>query len=103
MDDQLPDEHLFSISTISPWFADIANYLVAGRLPPNISFRERSRIIKKSAPLTWIGGNNFKLGPDQILRRCVRAEEVFDILSACHDDSCGGHFAAKRIAYNFLQ
>ena len=30
VDDQLPDEHLFSVSTLSPWFADIANYLVAG-------------------------------------------------------------------------
>ena len=30
VDDQLPDEHLFAISTLSPWFADIANYLVVG-------------------------------------------------------------------------
>ena len=28
VDDQLPDEHLFAISVLSPWFADIANYLV---------------------------------------------------------------------------
>ena len=39
VDDQLPDEHLFSMSALSPWFADISNYLVDGRLPPNISFR----------------------------------------------------------------
>ena len=25
VDDQLPDEHLFSISSLSPWFDDIAN------------------------------------------------------------------------------
>eukprot|EP00253_Pinus_taeda_P008680 PITA_08680 len=29
VDDQMPDEHLFSISVLSPWFADIANYLVS--------------------------------------------------------------------------
>ena len=99
VDDQLLDEHLFSISALSPWFADIAKYLVAGRLPPNLSFKERSRIVIKSAPFTWIGGKFFKLGPDQILRRCVREEEVFDILSTCHDNPCGGHFVAKRNSY----
>ena len=52
VDDQLPDEHLFAISTLSPWFADIASYLVAGRLPPNFSFKERSKIIRKSVPFT---------------------------------------------------
>ena len=52
VDDQLPDEKLFAISALSPWLANIANYLVAGRLPPNISFRERSRIIRKSTPFT---------------------------------------------------
>ena len=26
VDDQLPDEHLFAISFLSSWFADIANY-----------------------------------------------------------------------------
>ena len=29
VDDQLPYEHLFAISVLSPWFADIANYLVS--------------------------------------------------------------------------
>ena len=103
VDDQLPDEHLFSISALSPWFVDIANYLVARKLPPNLSFKERSRVIRKSAPFTWIGGNIFKLGPDQILRRCVREEEVFDILSKCHDSPCGGHFVVKRNSYKFFQ
>jgi len=29
VDDQMPDEYLFAISVLSPWFADIANYLVS--------------------------------------------------------------------------
>ena len=74
VDDQLPDEHKFAISTLSPWFYDIADYLVAGKFPPNLSFKEKSMIIKKNTPFTWIGGNLFKLGPDQILRICVKEE-----------------------------
>eukprot|EP00253_Pinus_taeda_P031587 PITA_31587 len=103
VDDQMPDEHLFAISVLSPWFADIANYLVSAQFPPHLSSREKSKIIRKSASFTWIGGNLFKLGPDQILRRCVREEEVFDILLTCHDGPCGGHFAAKRTAFKILQ
>jgi hypothetical protein len=28
VDDDFPDENLFSISTYTPWYADVANYLV---------------------------------------------------------------------------
>jgi len=56
VDDQLPDEHLFVISVLSPWFADIENYLISPQFPPNLSFNEKSRIIRKGAPFTWIVG-----------------------------------------------
>ena len=97
------DEHLFAISVLFPWFADIANYLVSAQFPPHLSSKEKSKIVRKSAPFTWIGGNLFKLGPDQILRRCVREEEVFNILLTCHDGPCGGHFVAKKTTFKILQ
>eukprot|EP00253_Pinus_taeda_P030312 PITA_30312 len=103
VDDQMPDEHLFSLLVLSPWFVDIANYLVLAQFPPHLSSKEKSKIVRKSAPFTWIRGNLFKLGPDQILRRCVREEEVFDILLTCHDGPCGGHFAGKRTTFKILQ
>eukprot|EP00253_Pinus_taeda_P005342 PITA_05342 len=103
LDDQMPDEHIFSISTFSPWFADIANYLVSTQFPPHLSSKEKSKIVRKSAPFTWIGGNIFKLGPNQILRRCIRQKEDFDILLTCHDGPCEGHFVAKRTAFKILQ
>eukprot|EP00253_Pinus_taeda_P025640 PITA_25640 len=102
VDDQMLDEHMFSISILSPWFADIANYLVSAQFPPYLSSKEKRKIVRKSAPFTWIGGNLFKIGSDQILRRCVREEEVFDILLTCHDGPCGGHFAAKSTAFKIL-
>eukprot|EP00253_Pinus_taeda_P029343 PITA_29343 len=103
VDDQMPDEQLFSISILSPWFADIANYLVSAQFPPHLSSKEKSKIVRKRTPFNWIRGNIFKLGLDQILRRCAREEEVFDILLTCHDGPCGGHFAAKRTAFKILQ
>jgi len=64
VDDQLPDEHLFPISFLSPWFANIENYLVSAQFLPTFSAKEKSKIIRKSTPFTWIGSNLFKLGPD---------------------------------------
>eukprot|EP00253_Pinus_taeda_P001485 PITA_01485 len=89
VDDQMPDQNLFSISLLSPWFADIANYFVSTQFPPHLSSKEKRMIVRKSAPFTWFGGNLFKLGPYQILRRCVREEEVFEILLTYHDGPFG--------------
>lgn len=57
----------------------------------------------EECPFTSMGGNLFILGPYQLLRICVREEEVFDVLSACHDGPCRGHSVAKSIAFNVLQ
>eukprot|EP00253_Pinus_taeda_P007507 PITA_07507 len=37
-----------------------------------------------------------------IIRRCVRNDEVLDILKSCHDEPCGGHFAVKRTTFKVL-
>eukprot|EP00253_Pinus_taeda_P003270 PITA_03270 len=103
VDDQMPDERLFAISILPPWIANISNYLVSAQFPPHLSSKEKSKIVRKSAPFTWTGGNLFKPGLDQILRHCVRDEEVFDILLTCHNGPCGGHFSAKRTALKILQ
>lgn len=52
VDDKLSDEHLFSILVLSPWFSNIANYLVSTQFPPNLSSKEKSKIVRKSTPFT---------------------------------------------------
>ena len=39
--DEFPKEHLFSISTHTPWFTDIANYLATGEFPQHLSSKEK--------------------------------------------------------------
>ena len=80
----------------------IANYLVIGKLLPHLFPSERRKIIQESAHYSWISNELFKTGPDFVIRRCVREDEIPDILKACHDEPCGGHFADKRIAYKIL-
>ena len=43
VEDSFPDEHLFALSAHSPWYADVANYLVAGKLPPYMSKQEKRK------------------------------------------------------------
>ncbi|RVW72107.1 Transposon Ty3-I Gag-Pol polyprotein [Vitis vinifera] len=58
---------------VAPWYAHIANYLVTIEVP------------------------------NQIIRKCVPEEEQQGILSHCHENACGGHFASQKIAMRILQ
>jgi len=102
VEDKFPDEYLFAVTTKTPWYADIANYLVTGQLPPHLFPSEKRKIIQESSKYSWISNEYYKTGPDLVIRRCVREDEIPDILKACHDEPCGGHFADKRTAYKIL-
>jgi len=45
VDDSFPDEHLFSLSINTPWFADMENYLATRKLPSHFSPHEKRKII----------------------------------------------------------
>ena len=45
VEDKFSDEYLFEATTKNPWFADMANYLVTGKLPPHLFPRESRKII----------------------------------------------------------
>jgi len=64
--------------------------------------REQRKIIQISARYSWITNELYKTGPDLMIRKCVREDEMPEILKACHDELCGGHFADKMIAYKIL-
>ena len=37
------------------------------------------------------------------IRRGIWEDEIYDILQACHDEPCGGHFADCRMGHKVLQ
>jgi hypothetical protein len=45
VEDQFPDEHLFTVTIKTPWYTDVANYLAVGKLLPHLSSRERKLIV----------------------------------------------------------
>eukprot|EP00253_Pinus_taeda_P020885 PITA_20885 len=96
IDDQLLDEHLFTISVLSPWFADIEKYLVSAQFPPKFSSKEKSKIVRKSTPFTWIRGNFFKIGPNQILRRELVTNQGSQFTSNVIEDLLSQHKIKHR-------
>ena len=37
------------------------------------------------------------------IRRCIQEDEIYDIMRACHDEPCGGHFSDRRMGHKVLQ
>lgn len=88
-DDIFLYENLFVVYINTPWFADMENYMETWRFPHHFTYKQESRIIRKSAYFSWIKGYLLKLGLDHVLRRCIREDETYDILHACHNASLG--------------
>jgi hypothetical protein len=81
----------------------VENYLGVGKLPAHLSSRERKLIVRRSARFTWISGYLFHIGDDIQIGKCVRDDEIYDILKEIHDDPCGGNFADRRTRHKILQ
>ena len=77
--------------------------MVARKLLTHLSKREKRKIIQQSARYCWIDGHIFYTGVDLEIRRCVKEDEVFHFLKACHDEPCGVHFVDKRTGHKVLR
>ena len=93
--DSFPGEPLFPLVAQDPWYIDIANYLTIGKMPIYFSAQARKLLVEKSFNYSWIIGFMFYTGPEQVMHRCLREDETYNVLMACHDEPCGGHFVAK--------
>jgi hypothetical protein len=96
IDDSFPDAHLFNVEIILAEYADVIHYLSTSTFPSDYSDKQKQRLAHKALPYTLIAQILYKKGKDGILRRCINPSEVELILQGCHDDVCGGHFAAQK-------
>jgi hypothetical protein len=55
-----------------------------------------------AANFSLIVGQLYKMGPDEILRRCVMETERSLILAEAHEGITGGHYAGKATAQKVL-
>ncbi|KAH9671201.1 hypothetical protein KPL70_017267 [Citrus sinensis] len=102
LNESFPDEQLMSVEVL-PWYADIVNYLVTGKLPEHWTKQDKAKFFAEIKNFFWDDPYLFKYCADQIVRRCVPKSEIQNILSFCHEQACGGHFSAKKTATKVLQ
>ncbi|KAC9586115.1 hypothetical protein E3N88_45596 [Mikania micrantha] len=101
INESFPDEYLLTVSKL-PWFADIVNYLAAGVLPDHWTKRKRQQFLAQVRYYIWDEPDLFKVGSDQIIRRCIPEEEVQEVLSLTHASACGGHFSGQKTGHRVL-
>ncbi|RVW47629.1 Retrovirus-related Pol polyprotein from transposon opus [Vitis vinifera] len=65
--------------------------------------QDRKHFFAKIHAYYWEEPFLFKYCADQIIRKCVPEEEQQGILSHCHENACGGHFASQKTAMKVLQ
>ncbi|XP_012854384.1 PREDICTED: uncharacterized protein LOC105973888 [Erythranthe guttata] len=101
--ESFPDEQLLAISTHTPWYADVANFLASGIIPDDLSYHQKKKFLHDSRFYLWDEPLLFRTGPDRVIRRCVPETEVREILTHCHSSPCGGHHGESRTAAKVLQ
>ncbi|CAM8907941.1 unnamed protein product [Rhodiola kirilowii] len=61
-----------------------------------MKLKHDSRFYVWDDPYLW------KIGVDQLLRRCIPDIEIASVVSFCHEHACGGHFGPRRTARKIL-
>ncbi|XP_057487288.1 uncharacterized protein LOC130773354 [Actinidia eriantha] len=107
INEHFPDEQLFYAHTVTqfmtPWYADIANYLATGKIPSHWSSIDRKKFFRHVRYFSWEDPYLFKYCPDQVIRRCVPEDEVKSVIEFCHSQACGGHFSSRKTTAKILQ
>ena len=105
VNDEFPDEKLFTIEDkrAVPWFADYVNYLVAKVIPPEFNYQKKKRFFAHLKHYYWEDSILYRHCANQVIRRCVPEDEMYNILNHCHTLSCGGHFGGQRTTAKVLQ
>jgi len=64
---------------------------------------QKKQLVVKEAYYQLIAGHLYKLGPDEILRRCILNHEKTSLLEEAHGGVTGGHYAGKATTQNILK
>uniref|UniRef100_A0A151UIE4 Integrase zinc-binding domain-containing protein n=1 Tax=Cajanus cajan TaxID=3821 RepID=A0A151UIE4_CAJCA len=105
--DNFPDENLLIVSSVSissptPWFANIVNFLVASIFPLLASRAQIDKIKSDAKHYIWDDPYLGKLCSDQVIRRCIPNYEIDSVLQFCHSSALGGHLGIQRTARKVL-
>ena len=103
VEDDLPNPHLFRIEAVLAELEEIAQFLENGQAPEGMSMKKKQILAMKAAQYSLINGFLYKMGLDDILRRCVLEHERNNIMYEAHYGPAGGHFQADTTAKKIQQ
>ena len=101
--DDLPDAHLFRIEAISAELEEITQLLENGQALEGMSIKKKQILAMKVAPYSLINKFLYKMGLDEIIKRCVLEHEIDNIMYKVHYGPAGGHFQADTTAKKIQQ
>ncbi|XP_076890571.1 uncharacterized protein LOC143541707 [Bidens hawaiensis] len=73
-----------------------------GEMPKHWAKKRRQQFLSQFKKYIWDEPDLFKIGADQIIRRCIPESEVQEILAHAHSSACGGHFSGRKMGYRVL-
>jgi hypothetical protein len=77
--------------------------LSTGVFPEGYSTTQKRHLVVHAIDYQLIAGQLYKLGLDNILRRCVLDHERLDILWECHSGVVGGHIGGKETTQKYYR
>ena len=98
LEDNLPHAQLFSVHIADDYFTYIIEFLTIGTACARYSTKQNKQLVVKATYFTYIVGQLYKLGLDEILRRYVLNHERPLILDEAHNTITGGHYSGKPTA-----
>jgi hypothetical protein len=75
LEDTLPDAQVLTIRNIDDHFTNIFQFLSTGMAPSEYTIPQKKQLVVRVADFSLIVGQIYKMGPDDILRRCVMETE----------------------------
>ncbi|XP_028223108.1 uncharacterized protein LOC114404249 [Glycine soja] len=84
-----------------PWFTDIDNFKAAGVIPKDLNWQQRKRFFYDARHYVWDDPHLFKVGADNLLRRCVGSEEAKAMATSRNDAKTVVKFIKKNIFARF--
>ena len=74
-----------------------------GYVPEDYMTWKKKQLVVKAGDYTLIMGQLYKLGPDEILHRCISDHERKWVMAEAHVGVLGVHYVGKETMHNILQ
>ena len=103
LEDNLPDAQLFAIDVVDKEFDAIIHLLNTDYVFEGYTTWKKKQLVVKAIDYMLIVGELYKLGPYEILRKCIFDHERQWVMAEAHMGVSGGHYTRKEMVRNILQ